>query len=94
MANTKQDDQMNGSQNSMESPSGRDFESQGQGPDTHGQSQQTGHAGGYGRDTGDQGKNPDDDDMITAGGREGSFSESERDKEGQWSPGSTQSSDQ
>ena len=35
-----------------------------------------------------------DDDLTTAGGRKGTFSDSERGEQGQWSPGSTQSSDQ
>jgi len=52
---------------------------------------------------GDQGQMPetfgkksremDDDDEMTSGGRKGNFSDSERDSESQWSPGSTQSSD-
>lgn len=94
MANKKHDDQNGSSQNSVGSKSGREFESQGQDSDSQGEGQrQAGLAGGYGRDTGAQGK-VDDDDMDTAGGREGTFSESQRGKDGQWSPGSTQSSDQ
>jgi hypothetical protein len=88
MANNNQDNQMNGSKNSN---STREFESQGTNPGSQGE--QAGQPGGYGRDTGAQG-NMDDDDMMTAGGREGKFSESEHGKEGQWSPGSAQSSDQ
>ena len=51
---------------------------------------------------GDEGQRPEtfgtrsrdtEDDDMTAGGREGNFSDKERDKESQWSPGSTQPSD-
>ncbi len=36
----------------------------------------------------------DNDDVKTAGGRKGNFSDTDREDESQWSPGSTQSSDQ
>jgi hypothetical protein len=45
-----------------------------------------------GQGTGTPGNFEDDD--MTAGGREGQFSDKNRDREGQWSPGSSQSSDQ
>lgn len=35
----------------------------------------------------------EDDDVATAGGREGNFSDSERDNENEWSPGSAQPSE-
>ena len=35
-----------------------------------------------------------DDDEVTAGGRKGQFSDSDRGSKDQWSPGSSQSSDQ
>ena len=87
MANKNQDDQMSGSQNSN---SNREFESQGKNSSSQGRDAE--QPGGYGRDTGAQGDMNDDD--MTAGGREGAFSDSQHEKEGQWSPGSTQSSDQ
>lgn len=34
-----------------------------------------------------------DEDEMTAGGREGQFSDKDRDRGGQWSPGSSQASD-
>ena len=49
------------------------------------------------RETERQGQDPNsenDDDMNTAGGRQGNYSDSNRDSEDQWSPGSTQPSDQ
>jgi hypothetical protein len=49
--------------------------------------------GQQGQQTASQKKN-EDDDMTTAGGRKGQFSDSERGKEGQWSPGSGHASDQ
>jgi hypothetical protein len=36
----------------------------------------------------------EDDDMQTSGGRQGNFSDKNREKEGQWSPGSSGASDQ
>lgn len=82
---------MSGSQSSQGSSSDREFESQGQKKDFGGG---IGHeAGGSKSGTGSKGK-MDDDEMNTAGGRQGGFSDKDRGKEGQWSPGSSQSSDQ
>ena len=97
MPNNK-DHQKSGSQGSMgnnpNSPD-REFESQGQdsGFEKSGQGQQAGSSGGYGKDTGSQ-RNMDDDEMNTAGGREGQFSDSNRGKEAQWSPGSSRSTEE
>lgn len=89
MPNNK-DNQKSGSQSSMGSGSDREFEGQGKNMGS-GQGQS---AGGYGKDTGQQGNFQDEDDMTTAGGREGQFSDSNRDKEAQWSPGSSRSSEE
>jgi len=72
---------------SMDNMSDRDFESQGQGQGrtTGGQG---GNSGGYGKDTGMQG-NMSDDEMNTAGGREGQFSDKNREGQNQWSPGAS-----
>lgn len=86
MPNNK-DDQKSGSQSSMSNTSDREFESQGKDPSSGkgGEGQQ---AGGFGKGTGSQ-ENVDDDDTTTAGGREGNFSDKNRDSESQWSPGSS-----
>jgi hypothetical protein len=93
MANNNQDNQKSGSQGSVSGGSDREFESHGQnsGFQKGSQGQQAGSSGHQG--SGSTG-NMDDDDTSTAGGRQGNFSDSDRGKEGQWSPGSTQSSDQ
>jgi len=90
MPNNK-DNPQGGSKSSMGNKSDREFE--GQGKDKKfgsGQGQQSGNPR---QGTGSPG-NTDDDEMSTAGGREGQFSDKDRDTESQWSPGSTQSSDQ
>jgi hypothetical protein len=90
MPNNK-DHRKTGSQDPMKSTSsGREFENQGKNPDKGDQGQQ---ASGFRKGTGSQG-NLEDDEMNTAGGREGQFSDKNRGKEGQWSPGSRQSSDE
>jgi len=94
MANNS-DNQKTGSQGSGSMGSGssdREFESQGQNPSSGkgGQGQQ---AGSPNKGTGSPG-NTEDDDMKTAGGRKGDFSDKDRGSESQWSPGSSQSSDQ
>ena len=62
----------------------REFES-------HGKNK--GFGGGSGKGTGSP-NFTDDDDMTTAGGKQGQFSDKNRGSEGQWSPGSSQESDQ
>ncbi len=89
MPNNK-DNQKSGSQGSMSGGSNREFESQGKNMG----SGQTQSAGGYGKDTGSQENFQDDNEMTTAGGREGQFSDSNRDKEAQWSPGSSRPSEE
>ena len=89
MQNNK-DKQKSGKESSMGNPSmdnmsDRDFQSQGQRSGMGGQDKQTGSSGGYGKDTGLQGSI--DDDAMTAGGREGQFSDKNRESENQWSPG-------
>jgi len=89
MPNNK-DNPQGGSKSSMGNQSDHEFE--GQGKDKKfggGQGQQSGSSR---QGTGSHGDT--DDDMTTAGGREGQFSDKNRDKENQWSPGSSQSSDQ
>jgi hypothetical protein len=95
MANKNQDNQKSGSKSSMGSSPGsdREFESQGKNPGS-GKGDQGRQAGTTDRQGSGSQRNMDDDDMNTAGGRQGAFSETDREKEGQWSPGSTQSSDQ
>ena len=83
----KKGNQKSGSQGSMGNNPDREFENQGKGMGSGNQGQQ---AGGYGKDTGQQGI-MDDEDMMTAGGREGNFSDQNRDKEDQWSPSSGRS---
>ena len=83
------DNKNNSQSGSKGSTSGQDREFESQGQDK-----------GYGKsETGQQGSSAhsskmEDDEMNTAGGRKGQFSDSERGKEDQWSPGSTQPSDQ
>jgi hypothetical protein len=89
MPNNK-DNMKTGSHGSTGNKPDREFESQGQNPSSDKSGQQ---AGSYGKGSGSHGK-MDDDDMTTSGGRKGNFSEKNRDSESQWSPGSTQSSDQ
>ena len=90
MPNNK-DNPQGGSKNSMGNKSDREFE--GQGKDKK-------FSGGPGEESGSSPKgtsspgNTDDDEMSTAGGREGQFSDKNRDKDSQWSPGSSQASDQ
>ena len=89
MPNNK-DNPQGGSKSSMGNKSDQEFE--GQGKDKK-------FGGGPGEESGTSRKgtgspgNTDDDEM-TAGGREGQFSDKNRDAESQWSPGSSQSSDQ
>lgn len=72
--------------------SDREFEGQGhnKGQGGGGQGQQ---AGGSRQGSGSSGA-MDEDEMNTAGGRQGQFSDKNRGSEGQWSPGSTQQTDQ
>lgn len=72
--------------------SGHEFEGQGKNP-VSGKGDQGQQASGFRKGTGSQGK-MEDDEMNTAGGREGQFSDKNRGTEGQWSPGSRQSSDE
>jgi len=92
MPNNKNNEQ-GGSKSSMGSSSDREFEDQGQnsmsGRSSQGQQGQGSTSGGYGKDTGMQGGMMDDDEMNTSGGREGQFSDKNRDSESQWSPGSS-----
>jgi len=88
MPNNK-DDQKSGSKSSMGNTSDREFESQGKNPSS-GKGAPGQQAGSSGKGTGSQ----DDDEMSTSGGREGNFSDKNRSSEGQWSPGSSGSSDQ
>ena len=80
-------DNKNSGSSAMGSGSDREFEKLKQDPGTG-----KGDKGQTPETFGKQSREKDDDDM-TAGGRKGNFSDAERDKESQWSPGSTQSSD-
>jgi hypothetical protein len=90
MPNNK-DNQKSGSQSSMSGTPNRDFESEDNG-------KSLGMAGQSGRSTSNRGmgsnSSMDDDEMNSAGGRQGNFSDKNRDKEQEWSPGSTSSSNQ
>jgi len=90
MPNNK-DNPKSGSPGSMSDKPDREFEGQGQNKDFGGGKGQA--AGGSQKSAGSPG-NTDDDDTTTSGGREGQFSDKNRGNEGQWSPGSSQSSDQ
>jgi len=90
MPNNK-DDMKSGSKRSMNDRSDREMETQGQ--DDPGSGKSGKQADSLGKGTGSQ-THSDDDDMKTSGGRRGNFSEQNRDSESQWSPGSSQSSDQ
>ena len=70
----------------MSGQSDREFENQGNNP-TSGRSGQGQQAGGYGKGAGSE---MDDDEVTTSGGREGNFSDKNRDTEDKWSPGSSQ----
>ena len=91
MPNNKDHQKKTDSQDPMKSTgSGHEFENQGKNPGKGDQGQQ---ASGFRKGTGSHGK-MEDDEMNTAGGREGQFSDKNRGTEGQWSPGSGQSSDE
>ena len=90
MPNNK-DNNPSGSKSSMGNKSDPKFEDPGK--KEFGGGGQGHKSGSPRRETGAPG-NLDDDDKTTSGGREGQFSDKDRDKEGQWSPGSSQSSDQ
>jgi hypothetical protein len=93
MPNNKDHQKKTGSQDPMKSTSsGHEFEGQGKNP-VSGKGDQGQQASGFRKGTGSQGK-MEDDEMNTAGGREGQFSDKNRGTEGQWSPGSRQSSDE
>ena len=90
MPNNK-DHKKTGSQDPMKNTSsGREFDGQGKNPGS-GKGDQGQQASGFRKGT--QGE-MEDDEMNTAGGREGQFSDKNRGTEGQWSPGSSQSSDE
>lgn len=91
MPNNK-DNKKSGSTGSMSNDPNREFEGQGKNKDFGGD--QGKKAGSTPKGGGSHGSSTDDDEMNTAGGRQGQFSDQDRDKQGQWSPGSTQSSDQ
>ena len=84
MPNNK-DNPQGGSKSSMGNKPDREFESQGQDKKFGGE---------HDKQSKSSQPSTDDDEMSTAGGREGQFSDKNRDKETQWSPGSSQSSDQ
>ena len=88
MPNNK-DKQKTGSPSAMGDKPDREFESQSTNKGFgSGQKEQPGRSG-IGS------KHPtDDDEMNTSGGKEGQFSDKDRGKQGQWSPGSSQPSDQ
>ena len=86
------DNKKSGSESSMGNTPDREFESQGENPSSD-KGAPGKQAGGFRKGTGSQ-ENMDDDEKSTAGGREGSFSDKDRGSEGQWSPGSSGSSDQ
>ena len=82
----KKDNQMSGSESSMSTSSNKDS----------GMGNQSGKKSGTtsNRGTGSNSGMEDDDEMMTSGGRQGNFSDKDRESEQQWSPGSTGSSDQ
>ncbi len=88
MPNNK-DNPSSGSQSATGDKQDREFENQGKtkGSGGDGQGQQAG-----GSQKANQG-NTKDEEMNTAGGRKGQFSDTDRDSESQWSPGSSQASD-
>jgi hypothetical protein len=93
MPNNKDHQKKTGSQDPMKNTSsGREFDNQERNPGS-GKGDQGQQAGGFRKGTGSHGK-MEDDEMNTAGGREGQFSDKNRGKEGQWSPGSGRSSDE
>ncbi|MEO8042936.1 MAG: hypothetical protein ABI646_10025 [Acidobacteriota bacterium] len=86
----RKDTQNSGSPDPMSNKSDRESESQGQNASSGKSAQQAASSKkGPGSEI-----QKDDDDLKTSGGREGNFSDKNRDSERQWSPGSTQSSDQ
>lgn len=84
----KKDNQKSGSKDPMNKTPDREFETQGNNPTSGKGGQQAG-----GKQAGSQ-PNFEDDDMSTSGGRKGNFSDKDRESQSQWSPGSSQSSDQ
>ena len=81
----KKDNQMSGSESSMSTSSNKDS----------GMGNQSGKKSGStsNRGTGSN-SGMEDDEMMTSGGRQGNFSDKDRESEEQWSPGSSGSSDQ
>jgi hypothetical protein len=80
----KKDKQESGS---MDKTPDREFETQGNNPSSGKGGQQAGVK--------QAGSQPDfEDDGMTSGGRKGNFSDKDRENQSQWSPGSSQSSDQ
>ena len=82
----KKDDQMSGSKSSMGTSSTKES----------GMEDQPGKKAGSTSDrgTGSNSGMEDGDDIMTSGGRQGNFSDKDRESEQQWSPGSSGSSDQ